>query len=121
MNAQTTFYVSMIACGLFGAAGDIAVYRWAVMRHGPSLVFGSIMCLLALVVFGFAVRMSERSLAVAFTVAAVMHSMIVISWDWLFEGRQLHGWEYSGMLFVLLGVLLLECSKRTEIAAHPGT
>lgn len=117
------FYAALLVCGVTGATGDIWLHRWATSHQTRWLVAGLCLWLISLIVFGLLLRHAERSLGVTFVLAAVVHIVAVLGWEWRHGDRSLSGLETIGIVLAALGVVLIEwgqyISATHQTATHP--
>jgi drug/metabolite transporter superfamily protein YnfA len=102
------FYAALLVCGGAGAAGDIWLYRWATSYQARWLAAGLFSWLVSLIVFGLLLRHAERSLGVTFVLAAVVHIVAVLGWEWRNAHSHLSWLESTGIVLAIVGVVLIE-------------
>ncbi len=105
------FYAAIMVCGATGAAGDILLYRWAISCQTRWLAAGLCMWLICLIVFGLLLRHAERTLGATFVLAAVVHIVAVLGWEWRHGDRSLSWMEMTGIVLAAVGVVLIELGQ----------
>jgi len=102
------YYLLLILSGLTGAAGDICLYRWAKSQVNSWMLAGLGSWLVCLVLFALLLRFSSRTLGVSFVLAAAIHTVAVLSWDWIGSESRLSTLTWMGIVVTAVGVLLIE-------------
>jgi len=111
LSQTALFYAAILLCGATGAAGDILLYRWAISYQNRWLAAGLCSWLICLIVFGLLLRHAERSLGATFVLAAVVHIVAVLGWEWRYGDRSWSWMEMTGIGMAAAGVVLIEWSQ----------
>ncbi len=102
------FYGLLFLAGITGGGGDISLAKWAKEDRPIWLVMGLVSWLSCLILFAMLIRHSGRSLAVTFTLSAVVHIVMVLGWDLAQGETQTSKIEWAGIALAIVGVVLIE-------------
>lgn len=109
-----------------GAAGDIALYRWA--RGGVAfgqMLTGLALWICSLLLWTLVIRWSDRGLSLSFVLTAAFHIIVVLAYDRIVERTAMSRFEVLGLILAVLGIVLIDLGqfqKPTEQpnSGHPG-
>lgn len=111
MISHWAFYGLLFLAGITGGGGDISLAKWAKEDRPIWLVIGLVSWLACLILFAMLIRHSGRSLAVTFTLSAVVHIVVVLGWDLAQGETQTSKLEWAGIALAMIGVVLIECGQ----------
>lgn len=108
-------YALLLLSGLFGAIGELGLYKWAKTDSIAWIVGAFVSWAISLGLFGLLLRMDQRSLSVLFVLSAAVHIIIVVGWDRVCEASRLSTWEGLGVVFGIVAILLIQLGEHKEV------
>ena len=119
MTNAAAAYLLLVAVGITGAVGDIAVYQWATSRQLHWLITSYCLWIISVTLFGFFFRYERFTFGPALLVALAIHAVVCVACDYIHFGNRLTRLETLGIAFAAVSIILLEVG-RSPMATAPG-
>ncbi len=111
MSTTSLVYGLLIAVGLLGAAGDVAVYHWSLSRNHGWLLLSWLLWIVSVTLFGVCFRYQHFSFGPGLVIALAIHAVTGLACDYLFYGQRLNRFEILGISLAAIAILILELAR----------
>lgn len=117
MTNAIAAYLILVAVGITGAVGDIAVYQWATSRQLHWLILSYCLWIISITLFGFFFRYERFTFGPALLLALSIHAVVCVACDYIHFGTRLTRMETAGIAFLAISIILLEMGRPQTTAA----
>ncbi len=113
LSTKIFIYSVIIAVGIVGVIGDVAVYQWARSSRIEWWILSAIIWIGAATLFGLVLRQGYFTFGTAVILALLVHSISALLIDFFYYRVTLSHISLLGVTFALIALYLIEAGRTT--------
>lgn len=116
---KALIYGLLVAVGVLGALGDIAVNQWAKTHRFEWWLASCTIWIGAATLFGTLLRWQYFTFGIAVVLALLVHSGIVLIWDAAWERAKLSSLQWVGVILAISAFCFIELGRQQKSDTIP--